>query len=190
MTSSSCLIARLLQFRRPTTIPRFVVPVVVDTVKGILSAWPWTHIGGEVIERRAPTFTHANTARTVVPISLMGRLVTTSDHRIPTAVCDVAGLATARSTTSQCFAANAATTQRAAKFQRLARTDDCRPAITLAQPFRATAVETAGVFDYEQTAKSLASHINTKARLSSHRALLSRGVRPAAVSPARRSSVL
>ena len=65
-------VAMLLAPRRPATIPRFIVPVVVDPVDRMIRARSTAHIREERRERRTPALTDGNTspAVTVEPIAL------------------------------------------------------------------------------------------------------------------------
>lgn len=69
---SSTLVLRLLSRCGPSTIVRFVVAVIVDSVQAVRGRWARSHVGKEINERR-PTIAHADSSSTIVRVSWMSR---------------------------------------------------------------------------------------------------------------------
>jgi hypothetical protein len=190
--STVTAVLHLLNLCCPATIRRFVVAVIVHTVKAVSGTGSQAHIGDERVERCAPALAHRDTSPAVVPIIWMSRLITASDHGVPAVI-----LGPPWATASGCslfdkIEEKAATTHSGPAFERTLERSACPgdrgAAIAATQPVRPGVVALTNVFDHEQTADSLASHVYPEARLPSHHVLHWRGVRPATVSPVRRSS--
>lgn len=80
--SSLTLVARLFFSRRPATVSRLVVPVVIVSLDCVLGRGLWTHIGqecGEVF----PSLTNYYSASPVVVEILVRRVSATRDHSAP-----------------------------------------------------------------------------------------------------------
>lgn len=75
----------LLGLCSPTAIRRFVIAVVINSIKRPVDGL-WPHILQEVLKRRAPAFTHCNSTPAIAkPITTFG-ISTTLDHRRPGAI--------------------------------------------------------------------------------------------------------
>lgn len=61
-------ISRLLLGCRPTTIPRLIVPVIIDAVDTISRPWPWPHIFQKIAEGRKPSFTKPDPSAAVIDV--------------------------------------------------------------------------------------------------------------------------
>lgn len=68
---SAGTIQLLLSPRRPATVPRFIVPVIVNAIKGILRSRTWSHVRKEVCKAVPPTSTYGNSTSTVAVVPLI-----------------------------------------------------------------------------------------------------------------------
>lgn len=67
----------------PSNISRFVVSIVVDAIKRVISRWSDSHVFKEGSKRVIPTFADLDTASTVVVVDSKRRIVTPTSHVYP-----------------------------------------------------------------------------------------------------------
>ena len=79
--------------RRPTTVARFVVPVVVDPVQLVRGGWSRSHVGDEVGERLGPPLADLDAAPAVPCVGPHRWVGTSLDHHAPQAMFRVVAFA-------------------------------------------------------------------------------------------------
>ena len=75
----------LLRGARPPTVPRFVIPVVIDSIEAAFRRL-MTHVGKEVFKGLSPSFTYRYTTPAIVWVRRIVLVVATLLHLIPTFV--------------------------------------------------------------------------------------------------------
>src|SRR5439155_1595276 len=84
LCSIGLMIISLFLGCRPSAVPRFVVPIVVDPVDAQI-LWPWPHVSQEVL-KFLPSFTHSNSSTSVALPLLSFRVFTSEAHGVPDSI--------------------------------------------------------------------------------------------------------
>lgn len=82
------MVVLLFMRRRPSAILRSVRSFVVDSIQR-RAEWPWPHVLEECIEVSPPSFTHADSARSVVAVLCVLLVVAASNRVAPGIACAV-----------------------------------------------------------------------------------------------------
>lgn len=75
-------VARLREFRRPSTIIRSVWAIVVDSVKRCV-LWSWPHVGVKCFKGVTPSITNHNASTAIILVGLVGCCVAPLLHTAP-----------------------------------------------------------------------------------------------------------
>jgi len=81
--SSLAPIARLLLWRRPATIARFIVAIIVDAVNRVLRSRRKSHVSKKCFKGLSPTTTDANTSAPIIRVRRSRLGMATAFHRTP-----------------------------------------------------------------------------------------------------------
>ena len=106
-------ISGLFLRRRPSTVIRFVVAIVIDSINGVSDSWRMSHVGKEMLER-IPPFANVNSSAWIPFIIFMGFLGSASIvHGFP---CSM-GMSITHAVSSGSLANSGSTSETSARFR-------------------------------------------------------------------------
>ena len=130
----------------PSDIPRLVVAVVLDPVKGVLWRWPRAHRGEKRVEGDQPLIAHTNAAAAVMLEAHHVRIQATLFHRRPDPIFDWMRMVSAPPrTAARCRQV----------MHETMKTNDALPAAIASTAHHTKATAPDRVSEYSQPSKSL-----------------------------------
>lgn len=85
-SSVAAFVIALLNASCPSTIPRFIVAVVVNSVYRVRHGWPWSHVRKKIRERRHPSGTYRYTSAAVIGVAVVVWIIAAFFHCQPAVV--------------------------------------------------------------------------------------------------------